>query len=179
LIAITSFLRRLRVPFLVYADWNVEPLMLAQSGWFDPLSGFVVVPTGATISCSSGRGSMLDYLLVSKSMIPRLRSVTMDLNSVWAPHCGLRVVVDATPCVVMVSKLWRLGAVPVGVVVDDKGRQKAASSTDGHWQQAQSWVGWQACGPPPRVLLGCLVTQLFGDEALVFGSAISCMVTAS
>ena len=112
---------------------------------------------------------MLDYLLVSKSMIPRLRSVTMDLNSVWAPHCGLRVVVDATPCLVMVSKLWRPGAVPVGVVVDDKGRQKAASSTDGHWQQAQSWVGWQALGPPPCVLLGCPVTQLFGDEALVLG----------
>ena len=53
-------LAQLRVPFLIYGDWQLEPPELMACGWVQKLGALVLPPAGCQITCTTGRGRLLD-----------------------------------------------------------------------------------------------------------------------
>ncbi len=58
--ALTAFVRLLKDPWLVVADWNCVPTELLASGWIEQMRGEIV--TGPEeVTCDKGKGSLYDY----------------------------------------------------------------------------------------------------------------------
>ena len=57
-----------RLPFVVAADWNMEPHQLANTGLLQEIGADIVTPAGVSATCYTGR--MLDYLIVSRYFAP-------------------------------------------------------------------------------------------------------------
>ena len=74
------------------ADWNVEPQQLHDINWPGYIKSQVVTPNGVSFTCDQGRGRMLDYALVSHTLVPYF-SLEPDLDSPWKPHLGLRATI--------------------------------------------------------------------------------------
>ena len=72
---ISTWLRMLRGPYLVYADWNVEPGEDEATSRLQLLQGTYIVPEDTVWTCSSGSKRLLDYVLASQSLAPVLRVV--------------------------------------------------------------------------------------------------------
>ena len=59
----------LQGPFVLSADWNGTPEELEATGFLRLTGGHIVRPVGKT--CSVGKGRLLDYFVVSLSMLPQ------------------------------------------------------------------------------------------------------------
>eukprot|EP00969_Alexandrium_andersonii_P299332 13232902-Alexandrium_andersonii.AAC.1 len=57
--SISAYLDLCSLPFIVAADWNMEPAELESSGWIAYHRASVVLPEGVEATCTSGR--LLDY----------------------------------------------------------------------------------------------------------------------
>ena len=77
---ISEFLKLITVPFIVMADWNMEPSELMSVSWPTFVRGQIVTPKDATFTCSRGKGRLLDYAVVSNPLVPYF-SLEVDLNS--------------------------------------------------------------------------------------------------
>jgi hypothetical protein len=60
---VAQVLQRLRGPWLVGGDFNLEPALLQQSGWLGLVRGVVHAPAGATCD-----GGTYDYFVASRSL---------------------------------------------------------------------------------------------------------------
>ena len=87
---LADFIKCLRVPFVIMADWNIEPSELVATGWDRFVQGTVVAPRDVTFTCNQGKGRMLDYAVVANSLVPYF-SLQVDPDSPWSPHVGLTV----------------------------------------------------------------------------------------
>ena len=65
---VSTWLRMLKAPFVVFADWNQEPTSAEALAWAAVLRGQYKVPGNTSWTCSSGQQRMLDYLLVSPDL---------------------------------------------------------------------------------------------------------------
>ena len=65
LVAVEAQTRRYQLPWLLVGDWNMTPAELVASGWPRRLRGGFMQPAGCEITCTPGKGRMLDYCLVS------------------------------------------------------------------------------------------------------------------
>ena len=52
-----------RLPFIILADWNMDPETLAKTGWPAFLKAAIVRPGNVAATCSSGKGSLIDYMV--------------------------------------------------------------------------------------------------------------------
>jgi len=86
--SLATFLLQLKVPYIVLGDWNMEPPELHLVRWPQYIRGTVVQPRGVAITCTTGKGRLLDYAVVSSSLAPYF-SLEPDMDSPWAPHQGL------------------------------------------------------------------------------------------
>ena len=90
---LADFIKCLRVPFVVMADWNIEPYELVATGWDRFVQGTIVTPRDVTFTCNQGRGRMLDYAVVANSLVPYF-SLRVDPDSPWKPHVGLMATIE-------------------------------------------------------------------------------------
>ena len=67
LLEIENFVARCRLPFVIFADWNMDPNELEQSGWLTRFGGMIRLPRDCDITCTSGRGRIIDFVLCSAS----------------------------------------------------------------------------------------------------------------
>ena len=102
---IGAWLRTLKVPWAILGDWNASPDELVSSGWTELVRGQPVVPLGLTVTCTSGRGALLDYAVVSNSMLPLIKSCEGRMDTPWSPHVGIQLRLHANPRTVSVRKL--------------------------------------------------------------------------
>ncbi|CAK0851347.1 unnamed protein product, partial [Prorocentrum cordatum] len=93
-----GFIKSLDIPWASFADWNVPPSTLMQSGWPAMLGGVPVVPTDVDYTCTIGSGAMLDYGIVSPHARLLISSLTADTSVVVArnsvagkAHFGLKI----------------------------------------------------------------------------------------
>ncbi|CAK0848388.1 unnamed protein product, partial [Prorocentrum cordatum] len=87
--ALTAFVRLLKDPWLVVADWNCVPTELLASGWIEQMRGEIV--TGPEeVTCDKGKGSLYDYGVVAAGCKEGL-TIAKELTVPWATHCGLRI----------------------------------------------------------------------------------------
>ena len=74
--------------FLGLGDFNSSRDQVEASPWLSLLNAVVVKFEG--ITCSSGKGRAIDFVVCSKELAP-LISVSVEWGHPWSPHAALRV----------------------------------------------------------------------------------------
>eukprot|EP00959_Pyramimonas_sp_CCMP1952_P286317 5986958-Pyramimonas_sp.AAC.1 len=92
--------KSLGVPWCLVGDFNATPEELARSGWLLTLKARILTPEGVNITCTTGEGRMLDYVVVPDSFRPFLKRVMPIQKLPWGPHVGLNILVVARPAAV-------------------------------------------------------------------------------
>ncbi len=91
-----TFLAQFAVPFIIAGDFNMEPAELLSTEWAQKLKAQIVYPD-VPFTCTSGEGRVLDYYVVSKGLMPALRSISCSDDTPWRPHLGLTLKLQARP----------------------------------------------------------------------------------
>jgi hypothetical protein len=89
------------------ADFNVEPEEWSKLAWLERNGAAIVLPEGAEATCRKGRGTLIDYAIMSKNLVPIVKRCQGVDEVPWAPHIGIRLVISAEPKKVLVRKLMR------------------------------------------------------------------------
>ena len=109
-----------QLPFVWVADFNAHPTVLEESNWLARLDAAVVRPD-ADITCHQGSGSLIDYAVCSKSLVPYITSLATISDVPWKPHDGLRMRLRRNPKAVMVRSLIRPRKLSSAGVIPDRG----------------------------------------------------------
>jgi hypothetical protein len=100
-----TFVKAIGVPFVIAADFNVPPETLRDTTtWLDDMGADIMLAADVQVTCTAGRGRVLDYVVCSRCLMPLLK-VEVDSMASWRPHVGLRISLDCTPRAYRVCKL--------------------------------------------------------------------------
>lgn len=83
---LASSIGRLRGPWLLGGDWNMEPSTLQACGWLDAVDGVVVATSLPT--CHS---SIYDYFVVSRGLLPAVVGIQRLDDAGLSPHWPTRL----------------------------------------------------------------------------------------
>ncbi len=72
-------------------DFNITADAMEASGILEAIGMTLIRPSNATVTCHMGKGSLIDYALITTKYLPMVLSVMTDEAVPWAPHTGLRV----------------------------------------------------------------------------------------
>ena len=102
---ILEFTHSIRTPFAIAADFNMEPDQLWETGWVQSLGqrASIVVPE-VVHTCTTGRGRIIDFAVISDSVRPFWRGITPEYKSPCKPHIGICLQFTATPTQVRVRQ---------------------------------------------------------------------------
>ena len=92
---VTRLVKAVGSPFIIIGDFNQTPDQLIEWGVLTPMAGHVLAPRAA-LTCTSGTGRLIDYVVCSKSLLPVLHLQTEE-NVPWKPHVGLRLRLNMRP----------------------------------------------------------------------------------
>ena len=163
LVKLAALLKKYHLPWLIAADWNEEPAALLNSGWPEMLGGELLLPSAASLTCTSGEGRMLDYALVSHDGREFVESVTLDSSMGLKPHFGIRVKFVEAPAQILMRTLVPFSMPALAPLKKDKGKkEKPEEQKQGEpehepdpQQQEEPGVNVQQAAPPmPAELLG-------------------------
>ncbi|CAK0823885.1 unnamed protein product, partial [Prorocentrum cordatum] len=120
LASLAAFLAAIEDPWVVAADWNLEPQQLVAMGFPTKVGGTVVTPRHTTVTCSKGAGSLIDYCLVRSDFVQSVE-VRAFLEVPWRVHCGLDITLKGS------SEQWwaRALVVPRGLPRAQRPRRAA------------------------------------------------------
>ena len=165
---------------MVVGDWNNPPHVIRDAIWLQAVEGVIMVAKNNVVSCTSGKGAMLDYAVASVSMAPGLFDLALEVMP-WKPHLAFVFRVDA-PREQMVARTLACPRTPdFGAVQRDQTRLHNAQSEE----QAQLWA-WAAsrvrCFPThcslPQLKCG-VAYDLNPNAALELGERYRVFITAS
>ena len=88
-------------------DFNIAADELEASGLLDALGLTLVRPEGVDITCTSGKGAMLDYVLVTTRFATAVVSVKAVQSVPWGPHYGIRVMYRTDTADIMAPEVVR------------------------------------------------------------------------
>ena len=87
-------LATLSVPWILFADWHMEPQALRSSGWLQTLGTEVDIlcPNVEETSTAAG-GKLYDYIVCSSTALPALGDFEWLPQGVWSSHpfCSLGI----------------------------------------------------------------------------------------
>ncbi len=95
-----------RIPFVWLADFNAPADALEAEPGVAALDAVVVRPSGGRISCHQGAGSLIDFAIVSRRILP-LIDLSLVPEVPWSPHDGLRLRIRKNTRQFKVKKLAR------------------------------------------------------------------------
>ncbi|CAK0822456.1 unnamed protein product, partial [Prorocentrum cordatum] len=132
--------KSLGVPWCLVGDFNATPEELARSGWLLTLKARILTPEGVNITCASGKGRMLDCVVVPDSFRPFPKRAKPVQKLPWGPHIGLNILVTARPAAVMprVPVLPVPLEVPAGEVHVPKGIKRRQRDRQRHAELQQA-----------------------------------------
>ena len=81
--------------FSLLADFNVAPKDIIESDLLETLDAVVVTPSGGSITCHQGRGSLIDFMIISRKLEPYIKAFEIVTDVPWSPHDGLLLRLDA------------------------------------------------------------------------------------
>ncbi len=90
--------------FLLAADFNCPPDVLQDKAgeWLRRNRAVIVRPHNLPITCRSGEsGSLIDYFIVSESLVGCVTKVWTDAATPWGPHYGVWIQLHGRPSEVM------------------------------------------------------------------------------
>jgi hypothetical protein len=108
--AIDNLTRGGTVPFIWAIDANVPPAAWDDdcSNWKAKLKAEIIHPD-VKVTCrnphSEDGGSLIDYFLVSRSVVPLIEACTLETDVPWYPHYGVRLKLRPHPDRVFVRTL--------------------------------------------------------------------------
>ena len=97
LAGLAHFLDTVRLPFIIGADWNMQPHELAQAPWIRGIGGTIYCPEGLVSTCTSGIGRVLDYFVIHNSLSGLLLGMSPDLRCPIRPHIPLKLYLPWRP----------------------------------------------------------------------------------
>ena len=71
-------------PWVIAADWNAPLALLRATGWLNRVQGHIRSPTFNT--CEMGKGSIIDYVVVSHSMAALFEKDFLWTGAPTKPH---------------------------------------------------------------------------------------------
>ena len=86
-----------RIPFIIMADFNIPFETMKEQQWVSDLRAVAFAPTGGDISCHLGRGSLIDYAIVSLQLVGYVAELALVTDVPWGPHDGLRLMLERDP----------------------------------------------------------------------------------
>ena len=79
-------------PFIIGGDWQMTSEQLESMGWVQRVGGVIVQPSSVTPpSCSSGKGRMIDYFVVSKGLEHLVADCYVVQLATTTPHRPVRI----------------------------------------------------------------------------------------
>ena len=128
--AVASVTRNGSLPFIWLSDFNDAPDTLREEPWYDWLAAEVIVPD-KHITCHAGSGSLIDFGIASRCLVPYIAEFTVVTDVPWGPHDGLRLRLHRSPRLIMVRSLRRPRQMGDAELTTTEGK---ATTTD--WQTA-------------------------------------------
>lgn len=104
--AVARITRNGKLPFIWLTDFNASPTELEEAEWLDQLDAKVIRPD-ASLTCHQGGGSLIDYGILSRCLIPYIEQFVAVAEVPWGPHDGLRLRINRNPRAVMVRSIVR------------------------------------------------------------------------
>ena len=80
-------------PWLIAADWNHTPEVLARSQWLLQVRGRVVAPQ--TPTCTAGQGNVIDFFVVSERLAPYVQAIEVAVGAPTTPHHPVTLILEA------------------------------------------------------------------------------------
>ena len=119
-------------PFVLIGDFNVPPEVMEASDWIKEMKAVAIRPEGVTATCTSGKGDMLDYVVVSRCLQAAVR-LRPAAYSPWKPHIGLLLLIWGDPQ----HRRQRCLISPMALPdIAQEEEQKSAAQKDSSWQEA-------------------------------------------
>ena len=84
-----AFVAALNHPWIIMADWNLEPAELQETGWVRQVGGALLVPRAGWTCSSSGR--LIDFAVCSASCTSWVREIGAHMDGPWTAHKGVFV----------------------------------------------------------------------------------------
>ena len=85
-----QFAKSLRKFIVVGADFNATPEEMTLALDLDEAGLTIVVPSNADITCTSGRGRLTSFFLVSTALLTAVRGCEA-VDVPWGTHLGIRL----------------------------------------------------------------------------------------
>ena len=114
LIKVAEILNRLRVPWIVGADWNMTPASLKESGWVTLVNGVIQAVADSIGTCRSTVGcyANLDYFVISAAAASAFSGTEAIRDAAVKTHRPVQVSLCAAPRSHMTTQLKRIRQFP-------------------------------------------------------------------
>ena len=82
-------------------------LMIGDKNWLDFMNAEILTVGNSNFTCRGKEGatggSMIDYFIISKNLVPLVRQLVAVFDVPWGPHFGLSLTLNARP-----SEVWQI-----------------------------------------------------------------------
>jgi len=120
-----------RIPFILLADFNVPYEALKDEEWIADLAAVAVAPSGCTTTCHQGKGSLIDFMIISDQLLGYIISFVAITDVPWGPHDGLMLTLARNPK----ASMSRLAPPEPRKLRPDK---EAAGTSPLSWEEAEA-----------------------------------------
>eukprot|EP00959_Pyramimonas_sp_CCMP1952_P182051 3806492-Pyramimonas_sp.AAC.1 len=73
MVQLLRIVKSMSVPRVTIGDWNNAPAQFRRTKWLKALKGELLLPTECDITCTSGKGRILDYGVCSRGLLPLIK----------------------------------------------------------------------------------------------------------
>ena len=168
-------------PYVLGADFNLEPALLEETGWLKDIGG-VLIHTGEVTCTGTGAGSNFDYFVVAQSIAHGFGKAKLVEDTGISPHTPVKVEAELALRTKKIYTFWKpkafelvkpVGCVPPSEAVwpQDNMEEKVEDDVlDAYWlgfcQEAEKELGaifgihghelkpYQGRGQTPRLVYG-------------------------
>ena len=143
--AVVAWITKLRLPWVVTADWQNEPAQLAASPWNKMVRGAVLAPEdqGGTCRNASGEDRVIDYFWADERLAGMLRPAQV-IDGPYSPHRPVALASSQPWRAYRVKLLARPRAFPTVRPTGCQEPPPAYPALDGPPSGAQLDSGWEA-----------------------------------
>jgi exonuclease III len=144
---VTAFLRNWAKPFIIGGDFNCTPCTLLKSRLIENLDAQVVAPSGPncnTCKGQNGRSRVIDFFLVSVSLVKAVSSIRVVPKAGMSPHCPVAVSFEPRIGSMQVRKLMKAPKLPTKRIIGPLAKGKSW----GRLLTIAQWAFWLACVSP-------------------------------
>ena len=92
-LGISRFLSGYRGAYAICGDFNIEPSEMCDLGWDVPAFAQFATPMDTKVTCKMGRGTLIDYAIVSHCVKHGMRTKTVPEVPI-ASHVAVRHIIS-------------------------------------------------------------------------------------